>query len=139
MNKNISLRKISYHLPKNVETNEELKMLHPDWDVDKVSKKTGIYKRFIADKEETSLDLGFKASKNLFKEWRENPVQFVSFTSHLPVELTYLLFESSPKVLLVSRKSGNDAFAPDLVGRLEDLCLKYNNACSNSPASTEFS
>ena len=44
MYKNISLRKISYHLPEKVETNEELKILHPDWDVDKVSKKTGIKK-----------------------------------------------------------------------------------------------
>ena len=34
MKEGLSLRKISYHLPKKVQTNDQLKSKHPDWDVE---------------------------------------------------------------------------------------------------------
>ena len=64
MTADLSLRKISYYLPKNVQNNNNLKLIHPDWDIEKVQKKTGIYQRYIANEDETSLDLGFFACKN---------------------------------------------------------------------------
>ena len=70
MNIGLSLRKISYYLPKIVQTNDQLKVMHPEWEVDKVQQKTGIFQRYIAKEDETSLDLGFCASKSLFKEYR---------------------------------------------------------------------
>ena len=31
-----SIRKISYHLPEKIERNDQLKILHPEWDIDNV-------------------------------------------------------------------------------------------------------
>ena len=64
-----SIRKISYHLPEKIETNIELKTKHPDWDINKVEKKTGILQRYVSDKDKTSLDLGLIASQKLFNEY----------------------------------------------------------------------
>ena len=82
----LSLRKISYYLPKNVQNNNQLKLIHPDWDIEKVQKKTGIYQRYIANYDETSLDLGFYACKNLFKEYDLNPeeIDALLFISQTP-------------------------------------------------------
>ena len=40
-----SIRKISYHLPQKIEKNEQLKTIHPEWDIDNVENKTGILQR----------------------------------------------------------------------------------------------
>ena len=86
MNRGLSLRKISYYLPKNVQTNHQLKSLHPDWDIDKVEEKTGIFQRYIASKDETSVDLGFLACNTLFKEYDLNPkeIDALLFISQTP-------------------------------------------------------
>lgn len=69
----ISLNKISYHFPKTKETNADLAAMHPDWDVDKVASKTGIYSRYIAGEEETALDLATHAVNKLFAEHQVGP------------------------------------------------------------------
>ena len=81
-----SLRKISYYLPKNIQTNNQLKSLHPDWDIDKVQEKTGIFQRYISNRDETSLDMGFFAAKSLFKEYDLNPqeINCLLFVSQTP-------------------------------------------------------
>lgn len=82
----LSLRKISYYLPNNVQNNEQLKSMHPDWDVDKVQEKTGILQRYIANEDETSVDLGFFACKSFFKEHNINPkeIDALLFISQTP-------------------------------------------------------
>src|SRR5262245_5594610 len=45
---------ISIHLPEKVETNEQLKAQHPEWDMDLIHAKTGIAARHIADPTECS-------------------------------------------------------------------------------------
>lgn len=86
MKKGLSLRKISYYLPNNVQTNDQLNLLHPDWDIHKVQEKTGIFQRYIANKDETSLDLGFLACKSLFKEYDVKPkeIDTLLFISQTP-------------------------------------------------------
>lgn len=69
MKKGLSIRKISYHLPKKIQTNAQLKVKYPHWNVDQVQDKTGILQRYISDHEETSLDLGVSASRKFFKEY----------------------------------------------------------------------
>ena len=69
MKTGLSIRKISYHLPLKLETNEQLKEDNPGWDVDKVATKIGIFQRYIAAEDETSLDLGYKACNKLFHEF----------------------------------------------------------------------
>lgn len=74
----LNLRKISYVLPERIETNAQLKIKHPNWNIDEIEKKTGITKRYISKENETSLDLGFLASKNLFQEYQINQNQIDS-------------------------------------------------------------
>ncbi len=74
----LNLRKISYVLPERIETNTQLKIKHPNWNIDEIEKKTGIIKRYISKKNETSLDLGFLASKKLFQEYQINQNQIDS-------------------------------------------------------------
>ncbi|KPA12069.1 3-oxoacyl-ACP synthase [Candidatus Magnetomorum sp. HK-1] len=57
---------IEYFLPKQVLTNEMLKLENPDWDIDLLVRTTGIEKRFVANEDETSLDLAFGACQKLF-------------------------------------------------------------------------
>jgi len=59
---------ISYYLPEYVLDNNELNALFPEWSADKISSKTGIYKRHIAASDEFSSDMAIKAAENLFLE-----------------------------------------------------------------------
>lgn len=56
---------IEYHLPKKNLTNAQIKKLHPTWDVDKTSLKTGVYNRYISEPDETAFDLSVFAVKKL--------------------------------------------------------------------------
>lgn len=60
---------ISVYLPERVETNEQLKQEHPEWDMDLIHEKTGIAARHIARPDECSSDLGVKAAERLFAEY----------------------------------------------------------------------
>lgn len=61
------IKAIEYWLPEKVVTNNDLKLEHPDWDMDSISKKTGVSERRIALVSETALDIAEKACKNLFE------------------------------------------------------------------------
>lgn len=69
------IKAISYYLPGNIVTNEDLIREFPDWSVDKISSKVGINKRHIAADNETALDLAEKAARKLFKEYNINPAE----------------------------------------------------------------
>ena len=88
------MRKISYHLPEKIERNDQLKILHPEWDIDNVENKTGILQRHISAVNETSLDLGLMASRKLFAEYKILPedIDSLIFVSQTP---DYLLPPSS--------------------------------------------
>ena len=62
----IQIKEIEYFLPVNKKTNEDLQKENPEWDVEKVAAKTGIYSRHIAGEDETALDLAIKALEKLF-------------------------------------------------------------------------
>ena len=86
MKKGLSIRKISYHLPKKIQTNEQLKVKYPHWNVDQVQDKTGILQRYISDHEETSLDLGVSASRKFFNEYgvSREEIDALLFVSQTP-------------------------------------------------------
>lgn len=67
------LKKIKYYLPENVETNKELSRQNPDWEMEKITKRTGVLSRHIAGSKETALDLAVKACRKLFKEEKTLP------------------------------------------------------------------
>jgi 3-oxoacyl-[acyl-carrier-protein] synthase-3 len=59
---------IAIHLPERVETNEELSELFPDWNLELIGAKTGIYQRHIAAPNECASDLAVTAAERLFAE-----------------------------------------------------------------------
>lgn len=66
--KSAYLKAISYYLPNDVLSNNDINRLFPEWSVDKISSKTGIYNRHIAAQDETAGDMGVKAAEQLFAE-----------------------------------------------------------------------
>jgi len=61
----VIIEKITYALPENVITNDELRSTYPDWDFERLEDRTGVYQRSIASEGETALDLVVKACSNL--------------------------------------------------------------------------
>lgn len=80
------LRGISYYLPEKTLSNEEINKDFPEWSVDKISSKTGIYNRHIAANDETVSDMGVKASQKLFNEWGINKgeIDFIILCTQSP-------------------------------------------------------
>ncbi|WP_423736752.1 3-oxoacyl-ACP synthase III family protein [Chitinophaga caseinilytica] len=64
---------ISYYLPDQSLSNENLNEVFPDWSVDKISSKTGISNRHIAAKDEYTSDMAVKAAEKLFSEHGISP------------------------------------------------------------------
>jgi 3-oxoacyl-[acyl-carrier-protein] synthase III len=58
----------TYYLPEQKESNEILKLENPDWDMGKISDKTGIFTRSISSDNQTALDLAFEAGSRLINE-----------------------------------------------------------------------
>jgi len=67
------IKGLSYYLPKQVYSNEDLVRDFPEWSVDKVMKKVGVEKRHLAATDETAGDMAEKAAKNLFEEYGIDP------------------------------------------------------------------
>lgn len=80
------IKAISYYLPEKVVTNEELVKEFPEWSVDKVAKKVGVYSRHIAAANETAGDMAEKAARNLFAEYGVSPkeIDFVLLCTQSP-------------------------------------------------------
>ena len=80
------IKGISYYLPERVVTNEELLKEFPEWSVDKVAKKVGVYSRHIAAENETAGDLAEKAALKLFGEYGISPkeIDFVMLCTQSP-------------------------------------------------------
>ena len=60
-----SILGICCHLPEKVVTNDDLGRENPDWKMDKIYDKAGIWSRRVAAEDETAGDLGFQAAKKL--------------------------------------------------------------------------
>lgn len=80
------IKGISYYLPEKVVTNEELVAEFPEWSVDKVASKVGVYARHLAAPTETAGDMAEKAAKKLFEEYNISPkdIDFVMLCTQSP-------------------------------------------------------
>lgn len=67
------IKAISYYLPAQVVTNEELVKEFPEWSVDKVAQKVGVDSRHLAAEDETAGDMAEKAARRLFEEYNIDP------------------------------------------------------------------
>jgi len=63
----ITIKHIEYYLPEDLVTNEDLRKLNPEWNMDKAVEKSGVYKRFFARENETAFDLACRACDELFR------------------------------------------------------------------------
>lgn len=81
------IRGISYYLPKNVVSNEELVAEFPEWSVDKIASKVGVSQRHVADLDETATEMAVKAAEMLFADnenVRREDVDFVLLCTQSP-------------------------------------------------------
>lgn len=62
---NIGIEFIEYYLPERIVSNNEIQSMHPDWDVEKVGAKSGVFNRHIASISETAFDLACNAIEKL--------------------------------------------------------------------------
>jgi 3-oxoacyl-[acyl-carrier-protein] synthase-3 len=77
---------IAIHFPEKVETNQQLHVQHPDWDMEAIGEKTGIYRRYIAAPDETASDLAVTAAEKLFAENQidRSTIDFVLLCTQTP-------------------------------------------------------
>ena len=79
------IKDISYYLPKQILTNEQLAERFPEWSAEKVAGKVGITERHIAADNETATDMAQKAAEQLFAQGVDkNQVDFVLLCTQSP-------------------------------------------------------
>lgn len=61
---------LTYYLPEQMLSNEAIHHEHPEWDIDKIARKTGIYNRHIAGENEFASDLAVAAANQFFEEFQ---------------------------------------------------------------------
>ncbi len=64
----LTIKSIEYYLPENVVTNDDLQEEHPDWHLETIAEKAGVYQRHIAGVRETAYDLSVRACERLFEK-----------------------------------------------------------------------
>ena len=77
---------ISYYLPLGILSNSKLSEEFPEWSVDKISGKTGIYQRHISNDSEFSSDMAISAASKLFDEYSfdKESVDYLLFCTQSP-------------------------------------------------------
>ena len=79
------INNIGFYLPPIKRTNRDLNNSHPEWSVDKISKKTGIYQRAVSSINEFSSDMGVKAAEDLFSKGVDREtVDYLIFCTQSP-------------------------------------------------------
>jgi 3-oxoacyl-[acyl-carrier-protein] synthase-3 len=61
---------ISYYLPSKILSNSDISLEHPEWSINKMSFKTGVYNRHISSDNEFVSDVAVKVAENLFREYK---------------------------------------------------------------------
>lgn len=81
-----TIKAIAYYLPEEKLDNATLNTLFPEWSVDKISGKTGIFQRHISAKDEFVSDMAIKASQKLFEENSISPgsIDFILLCTQSP-------------------------------------------------------
>jgi 3-oxoacyl-[acyl-carrier-protein] synthase III len=77
---------IAVYLPERVETNDDLRRQHPDWDIDLIEEKTGIRQRHLAAEDETASDLAARAIDRLCTDHQidRESIDFLLFCTQTP-------------------------------------------------------
>lgn len=80
------IKAISYYLPEYVLDNSKINDEFPEWSVDKISSKTGIFKRHLSARDEFTSDMAYKAAQKLFEEYNVSPadIDFILLCTQSP-------------------------------------------------------
>jgi len=78
------IESIEYYLPENIVTNADLQKENPDWNLEKITEKSGVYQRHIAGKNETAYDLSIKACDKLFQTNDKNDIDGIIYCTQSP-------------------------------------------------------
>jgi len=78
------IESIEYFLPDNIVTNLDLQNENPQWNLDKITEKTGVYERHIASENETAYDLSVKACEKLFNNYDKNNIDGIIYCTQSP-------------------------------------------------------
>jgi len=81
---NLIIKSIEYYLPETIITNEDLQKENPDWDLEKVAEKSGVYQRHIAGENETAFDLSVKACDKLFQTNDKSEIDGIIYCTQSP-------------------------------------------------------
>ncbi len=86
MNTEAYIKAVSYFLPSNVLDNDHINASHPEWSADKISAKTGIFRRHIASEDESASDMAINAARLLFKDFNIFPdeIDFILYCTQSP-------------------------------------------------------
>ena len=113
----VYIKAISYYIPQQVLSNENLIKEFPEWTVEKVASKVGINTRYISSSDETAGDMALKAAEQLFTEHdiERHDVDFI------------LLCTQSPDYFLPSTA----CILQDKLGLRQDIgAFDFNLGCS---------
>ena len=78
------VKSIEYYLPDNIVTNDDLHKEHPDWDLENVEERSGVYQRHIAGEDETAYDLSTKACDKLFQTDNKSNIDGIIYCTQSP-------------------------------------------------------
>lgn len=82
----IYINAISYYLPELILSNDSIHQEFPEWDIEKISSKTGINSRHVSAEDEFSSDMAVKAAEKLFLEHNidRTTIDFILFCTQSP-------------------------------------------------------
>jgi len=80
----IQISKIDIFLPSKLVNNNELFLLFPNYDAEKIETKIGIRNRHIANENETALDLAIKASEKVLEGYDKSKIDFLILCTQSP-------------------------------------------------------
>jgi 3-oxoacyl-[acyl-carrier-protein] synthase-3 len=82
----VNIKAISYYLPQRQLTNDDINVDFPEWDIKKISSKTGINSRHISASDEFASDMAINAANKLFEEHRidRQEVDFLLYCTQSP-------------------------------------------------------
>ena len=80
----IKISAIEYYLPNKIITNADLENENNHWNLDNITKKTGVVQRHIADVNETAFDLSVEACNKLFKKCNKNLIDGIIYCTQSP-------------------------------------------------------
>lgn len=108
----IEIAQIEYYLPGDRVSNEDLQRENPDWDMGRLSEKSGVYNRHIAKADETAFDMACKACEKLFstRQISKDSIDGIIFCTQSP---DYIM-PSNAFLLHKHLKLGQSVFAFDI-------------------------